>query len=148
MHRERKVLYDVIAQGQLGGIRISAPSVQRLFIDAGLALSDYRISLDLVKDVDKHTIQVSGTSLEALFKNWLNANAALFNEKKYLPYRIVFTVFDGKKIEATLTGETYESHRHGYPKPFNELSREGFSFQPAPDDAGLFHAQFLLTSAS
>src|SRR4051812_17619337 len=118
MDRERKVSYQVIAQGQLAGISLCAPSLQRLFIDSALAMSDYRISQDLVKVTLQKKVTVKGASLEILTVEWLNAVAALFNKEAFLPYRIVFTAFDGKRIEAPLSGETYESHRHGYPRPF------------------------------
>jgi SHS2 domain-containing protein len=143
MHRERKISYVVIAQGQLSGLTVAAPSLQRLFIDAGLALSDYRISLDLVKEVTKETVTVSGPNLETLLLHWLNATAQLFTEKKFLPYRIIFNQFDGKKIEAALTGETYESARHGYPRPFTEIAAP-FKIGEVPGQEGHFQTSFYL----
>lgn len=143
MHRERRIQYDVVAQGQLAGIKLSAPSLQRIFIDSALAMSDYRIALDLVKEVTKETISVSGPGLESLLLNWLNATAQLFTEKKFLPYRIVFNQFDGKKIEAALTGETYESARHGYPRPFTEIAAP-FPIGELPGQEGHFLVSFYL----
>jgi SHS2 domain-containing protein len=143
MHRERRIQYDVVAQGQLAGIKISAPSLQRIFIDSALATSDYRIPLDLVKEVSKQTVTVTGSNLEALLLNWLNATALLFTEQKFLPYRIVFNQFDGKKIEAVLTGETYESARHGYPRPFTEIAAP-FSIGESTEQDGHFLVCFYL----
>lgn len=144
---ERRVTYQVLAQGQLSGLSVTAPSWQRLFVDAGLALNDYRVSLDLVKDVQKETLTVAGKDLQELMVNWLNAAARLFTEKKFLAYRIVFTRFDPQKIEATLTGETYFSPRHGYPRPFEGVASTGFQMGEAVAAEGPgFNVKFFLMS--
>jgi SHS2 domain-containing protein len=99
---ERRVEYQPLTQGQLVGLQVQAPSLQRLFIDAGLAFSDYRISLELVKETQKQAVSVTGPHLAGLMQKWISALADLFQEHGYLPYRIVFTHFDGKRLEATL----------------------------------------------
>ncbi len=125
---ERRVTYEVIGKGQQNGIEVRAPSAQRLFIDAALGLCDYRVALDLVKEQDKESISVEGTSIFELFHHWLDAVAAIYGKNKFLPSRIVFTQFDTKSLKATLTGEAYVSARHGYARPFKSVLLDGLEF--------------------
>lgn len=134
---ERRVAYQVLSQGQLSGLSVKAPSIQRLFIDAALALNDFRVSLDLVKDTTKLELSVKGDTLPNLMLAWLNEVAGLFETKHFLAYRIVFTQFDGKKLSATLTGETYESARHGYARPFNKIQSTPFQMGEADGGFGV-----------
>lgn len=144
---ERRVSYQALNQGQLVGLKITAPSIQRLFIDAGLAFCDYRVSLDLVKDTTKKSLQVSGQNLPDLMRRWITALADIFNQEGFMPYRIVFTSFDGKKIEASLSGEKYESTRHGFAQPCTAIAAEPFSIGEAPGSEGEFAVSFFWEGA-
>lgn len=141
---ERRVSYETTALGQLTGIEIEAPSLQRLFIDAALALNDYRVALDLVKGEGKEVIEVEAPNADALLFTWLNACAALHGTKKFLACRIVFDFFDGKKIRATLTGETFVSTRHGFAQPFTAVAQEAFEKRELSGFDGGFSLRFFL----
>ncbi|MBY0370724.1 archease [bacterium] len=141
---ERRVTYDTFSQGQQTGIELQAPSLQRIFIDAALALSDWRIALDLVKEESKETVALEATGLQPLLHAWLNACAALHSKKGFLPYRIVFSQFDGKKLTATLTGETYTAPRHGYPRPFTSVSADSLRLEELGGTEGGYSLKFLL----
>jgi SHS2 domain-containing protein len=143
MKRERKIAYQTLSVGQHSGLVVLAPSIQRLFIDSALSLCDYRITLDLVQESEKQTLEVSGQSLSELYLAWLNAVAGLFPNSHFLPHRIVFTHFDGKKLNATLMGEKYHSPRHGFARPFSKILNEHFRIGESESAAGEFEGRFV-----
>lgn len=110
---ERKVSYEKIARKKETGLKLEAPSLQRLYIDAGLAFTDFLIPLDLIQVVDKKTVCISGTTQEDLLAKWINHLLHLFKKEKFLSSRIVYEKFDGKSIQASLFGESYVPTRHG-----------------------------------
>ncbi len=142
---ERRVAYQTVPNKQQMGLSLEAPSLQRLFIDAGLALNDYRISLDLVRDEDKQTVRVQAGDKEGLMLAWLQRLADLFNEKQFLATRIVFRQFDGKSIDAYLSGETYQPTRHGYAKPIVTITGP-ISIREAPSQDGSIVMTFFFAS--
>jgi SHS2 domain-containing protein len=111
---ERKIEYRQLEHKADIGFLVTAPSWERLYIDAGLALTDLMVKLDTIKEQTKHNLSVSADNREALMVRWLNELLFLFEKHKFLCRRIVFTKFDGQKIEASAHGETYEPARHGH----------------------------------
>jgi SHS2 domain-containing protein len=95
------------------GFLVKAPSLQRLYIDAALAMTDMRVKLDRVTDQERKTAKASAENREGLLVSWLSEVLFLFEREKFLCRRIVFDAFDGKKIQATLWGQTYDPLRHG-----------------------------------
>ena len=130
--RERKIAYESVNRASSSGIVVKAPSFQRLYIDSGLALTDWMVKLDLISDNEKETVTLTGENQVGLMANWLNEIVSLFQKKKFLCKRIVFNNFDGKNITATVFGERYQSTKHGHVtelKPFtaSQLELSGFS---------------------
>lgn len=124
--RERKIEYQTLNQKADVGFYVTAPSLERLYIDAALALTDLRVKLDQIKEETKRTIAVEADAKDALLRIWLGACLTLFDKEKFLPKRILFTRFDGKKIEATLHGEIYAPLRHGTGGSFRKVSEKEF----------------------
>ena len=114
MLRERRVQYQHLEHKADTGYLVTAPSLERLYIDAALALTDHLVAQDLIETKDKQTVSVSADTRENLLVRWLNEVLFLFEKHRFLAKRIVFTKFDGKQITATLQGEKYESTRHGH----------------------------------
>lgn len=110
---ERAIEYQILEHKADTGFLVKAPSLQRLYIDAGLALTDLRVKLDRIAEKEKQIVSVAGETREALLVAWLNEVLFLFERHSFLVRRIVFDVFDGKKIKATLWGESYDPLRHG-----------------------------------
>ncbi len=110
---ERKIDYESIIRKTDIGFMVRAPSMQRLYIDAALALTDHLTKLDLISDSERLQLKVEGETREAVMAHWLNEVASLFDSRKFLTRRIVFDSFDGKKIAATLWGESYSPLKHG-----------------------------------
>ncbi len=115
---ERKISYDKIQGKSQHGFVVKAPSWERLYVDSALALTDFLVPLDSIKDGQTKTLKVSGTSLKQLMENWLTAVLSLFRNDKFLSHRIVFEKFDGKTIQAKCFGEAYDRIRHGAPSDF------------------------------
>ncbi len=119
---ERKIEYQQLNQKADIGLQISAPSLERLYIDAALALTDLRVKLDTIKEESRKSLVVQADGKDKLLTAWLGALLDLFAAEKFLPKRILFTRFDGKKIEATLRGETHVPVRHGTAGGFKKVS--------------------------
>lgn len=111
---ERKIVYEPLEHTADTGFLVKAPSLERLYIDAGHALTDQVTRLENIKEKERRTIEVDANDKESLMVGWLNEILFLFEKHKFLPKRIVFNKFDGKKIVATLWGETHEPTRHGH----------------------------------
>ena len=110
---ERRVSYQKLNRNAEDAFSVEAPSLQRLYIDAALALTDMRVALDLVDDLTKLQLTAAGATREKLLLAWLNGILGLFAKENFSPKRIVFDKFDGKEIKATLHGQKYDPLRHG-----------------------------------
>lgn len=119
---ERKLEYENLKHKADAGFLLKAPSLERLYIDSALAMIDQLVTLDRVKDTEKRTLNVKGTSKETLMVAWLNEILAFFTAEKFLPKRITFQKFDGKEIQATFFGDKYDPLRHGSPALFKPVS--------------------------
>lgn len=111
---ERKIVYESLEHKADSGFLVKAPSLERLYIDAALALTDQLVELGTIQDTVKHTAAVTADDKESLMVKWLNEILFLFEKNKFLCKRIVFTKFDGKNIQASLHGDTYSPIRHGH----------------------------------
>lgn len=110
---ERSIEYQVLEHKADTGFLVKAPSLQRLYIDAALALTDMRVKLDRITDHEKQTVSVTADTRERLLVGWLNEILFLFERHQFLVRRLVFDTFDGKQIRATLWGQKYDPLRHG-----------------------------------
>ena len=110
---ERKIEYQTLEHTADIGFKVNAPSWERLYIDSALAMTDMLVKLDHIQTLERKKAKTSGETRESLMVKWLNEVLFLFEKEKFLARRIVFDRFDGKSIEATLTGETYDPIRHG-----------------------------------
>jgi len=111
---ERKITYEILEHTSDSGFIIRAPSWERLYIDAALALTDILVKLDCLEEKEKKTVNTQADNPESLMVKWLNEVLFLFEQYKFLSKRIIFDQFDGKKIGATLWGDNYNPTRHGH----------------------------------
>lgn len=142
---ERKITYDRFQEQDRNGILVKAPSWERLYIDAALALTDVIGRLDAVDVVDKERLTASGKNTAELMLNWLNEILKLFREKKFLARRIVFEKFDGKTITATLSGESHKPLRHGVPPEIHVLESAHLSFGDGTNPEPHFFVKAVLS---
>src|SRR5262245_45978111 len=120
---ERKIQYQALDH-KTPGFVVTAPSWERLYIDAGLSLTDMMVRLDRLDTQERHSLLIMGNSKEELMAVWLSELLALFKNQKFLARRIVFNEFDGKKIKATLWGETYQPVKHGHVSDVKPVSEK------------------------
>lgn len=111
---ERALDYQHLPNRSQSGFKIDAPSLERLYIDAALALTDQWVKIRNIEATEKFNISAESPSKEILMLQWLNQVLSLFVEKRFLTKRIYFNRFNGIKIEATLMGEFYQPIRHGH----------------------------------
>ena len=141
---ERKLSYESLSHHSNAGFRIKAPSLQRLFIDSALALTDFMARVDTIDEKDRKPLKAQGGNREELMFAWLTKINALFERDKFLCKRIVFNHFDGKKIEATAFGETHDPFRHGSlpeMKTFGTPPVEMGDFEDSREPENLFYAR-------
>ncbi len=143
---ERRIEYLPFQDKALSGFQLTAPSLERLFIDAALAMTDQMVRLESIHEVDKHSVKIEGDGKETLLSNWLNEVLALFDKKGFLCRRIVFQGFDGKKIQATIHGESHNSIRHGHVTKNKTVKNDQIEvgYQERPDPH--FFAKVLLAT--
>ncbi len=111
---EPRLDYIKITHKAEAGFSIEAPSLERLYINAALALTDSLVSMDRIGDQERRTIVVQAESKESLMVAWLNRVLLELTQTRFLCRRIIFEKFDGKQIRATLRGEIYSPLRHGH----------------------------------
>lgn len=112
---ERKVEYQRIQRGKAVGIRVEAPSLQRVFLDTALAFFD-RLSTGSRQAPDeskRHRVEITATDPKALLGQWGTAVRNLYVTEKFVATRAVFEKFDGKTLVAVLHGAPYSSMLHG-----------------------------------
>lgn len=141
---ERIVSYQVVNQKQDTGFLLTAPSLQRLYIDGALALTDFLVKLDRVNAVDTRTLSAQGDNRETLMADWIGAVLTLFENEKFLAKRIVFKRFDGKQIEASLFGEDFDSIRHGGSPNLKALVPKEYQIGEKLDPDPLFTLKVIL----
>jgi SHS2 domain-containing protein len=111
---EAKILYDKIEWKAQHGLLVRAPSWERLYINAALALVDSLIGISRVEIQSRKSIDVSAKDQHQLMAAWISAVCSLLTEDRFVPRRIVFEKFDGKKIAAAIHGEAHDRIRHGW----------------------------------
>lgn len=121
---EKCLEYQSLKHHPQSGFQIQAPSLERLYIDSALALTDQLVKLNLLENAEKFKVNVESDTREGLMLLWLNQVLTLFDEKRFLAKRIYFSRFDGTRIEATLMGEIYNPIRHGHTDGLKLLQSE------------------------
>lgn len=144
---ERKIIYESLKHKADGGFLIRAPSLERLFIDAALSMVDQQVSLDRIQDTKKQVLKIEATTKELLMVRWLEQIQGLMEKNQYLPKRIVFNKFDGKKIEATLFGDSYEALRHGTLSTIKTISCQQLQLEENQNGEMHFFAKIQLQTA-
>lgn len=141
---ERTINYESLAHKADMGFKVQAPSLERLYIDSALALTDVLVKLNRIEARDKHQVAIEADSKENLLIKWLNEVLVLFEKHKFLSKRIVFTSFDGKKITATLIGESYDPIRHGHVSEVNSVTRHQLEIGTLSGSDNNFYARVFL----
>ena len=141
---EREISYQSLEHKSDSGFFVEAPSLQRLYIDAGSALTDLMVKLDLISEDEKKTITVEADTKEQLLVKWLNELLFLFEKHKFLSKRIVFNHFDGKKIVATLFGETYQPVKHGCVSEIKAVTYHQLELGMLSEPNHVFYAKIFL----
>jgi len=141
---ERTISYESLEHKADMGFRVQAPSLERLYIDSALALTDVLVKLNRIEARDKHQVLVEADSKESLLIKWLNEVLFLFERHKFLAKRIVFTRFDGTKLSATLIGETYDPIRHGHVSEVKAVTHHQLEIGTLSGSDNNFYARVFL----
>ena len=141
---ERKVEYKTLEHKADTGFLVTAPSWERLYIDAALSLTDIMVKLEHIEPKDRQTVTLSAENRESLMVRWLNDVLFLFEQQKFLARRIVFNQFDGKQILATLWGEAYHPVRHGGCSEIKAVTYHQLELGDRPKPEPHFYARIFL----
>ena len=71
-------------------------------------------------------------------------SVALFEKEKFLCKRIVFNLFDGKSISATVMGEAYQPLKHGFISELKPLTIDKLELGEVSELETGFYAQVFL----
>lgn len=126
---ERLISYQVLNTG----FSVTAPSLERLYIDGALSLTDFLVKLDRIQATDTRQVKVAGSNRDELMVKWVGEILSLFEKDHFLARRIIFRKFDGKQIEATLYGEKFDSIRHGGSPNLRSLVPQGLQITDKMD---------------
>ncbi|MBI4405422.1 MAG: archease [Deltaproteobacteria bacterium] len=110
---ENKIEYERLEHKADAGFAVEAHSLERLYINAALALTDMLVPQQTIQELERRAIEVQADDRETLMVRWLNEILFFFEKDKFLAKRILFENFDGKHIESVLWGDTYDPIRHG-----------------------------------
>ena len=102
------------------------------------------VKLDLIAEPDKKSVTVMADSKEQLLVKWLNELLFLFEHHKFLSKRIVFNHFDGKKIVATIFGETYQPVKHGHVSEIKAVTYHQLELGMRSEPDHTFYAKVFL----
>jgi SHS2 domain-containing protein len=142
--RERAIDYQAISQKADRGFQLEAPSLERLYIDSALAMTDQLVKLNTIQGSERFEILVESNSREGLLALWLNEILQLFENNKFLPRQIYFSQFNGTKIKATLMGETYNPIKHGHVTKLKSIQTEKLKLGTLNNGENTFFARVLL----
>ena len=141
---ERRIEYQRVSRKADSGFAVTAPSLERLYIDSALALTDQLVKLDLIDIVEKRTLNASADNRAGLMVKWLSEILGLLEKEKLLCRRIVFSQFDGKRIGATVFGEKHNPVRHGHIPELRAITPERVEMGDGAGDEPLFFARIYL----
>lgn len=141
---ERKIQYETVSNKADTGLLVRAPSWERLYIDAALSLTDMMVPLNRIDTKERRGLTVIGEGRDGLMLQWLNAVVQLFANEKFLAHRIIFESFDGKKIKAALTGDKFDSVRHGGVTLIKRVKPEHLELSDATSPEPHFYARIFL----
>ncbi|MFM8268635.1 MAG: archease [Pseudomonadota bacterium] len=144
--RERVIGYESINQKADRGFHLESPSLERLYIDSALAMTDQVVKLTTLQSIDRCEILVESNSREVLLALWLNEILNLFEQKRFLPKQIYFSQFNGKQIKATLIGDTYNPIKHGHVRKLKTIQPEHLKLGSTTQGDNTFFARVLLNS--
>jgi SHS2 domain-containing protein len=141
---ERKIEYQTLAHKADTGFQVTAPSMERLYIDAALALTDQMVKLSQVGEGERRVLSVQAEKADQLMVKWLNEILFLFEKEKILCRRIVFSKFDGKSIAATVFGEKYDPVRHGHVSEIKAVTYHQLQLGDRAEPEPHFYARIFL----
>ncbi|SEM09045.1 SHS2 domain-containing protein [Syntrophus gentianae] len=94
------------------GMDVEASSLEELFACAGKAIFELMAELDAVEIRVSRDLVVEGTDLADLWVNFLREALYLWSGEGQLMKEVKIRQISDTALEATLSGEAYDSHRH------------------------------------
>jgi SHS2 domain-containing protein len=141
---EPKISYEKVDKKTQRGLVVRAPSWERLYINAALAVTDSLVALDRLEATAREHVSVQGKNQAELMEQWLSAVLSLVNDRKFLSRRIVFDSFDGRTIKATLHGDQHDRLRHGTVEPTTIATDPKLEVGDASAPEPVFFTKFFL----
>lgn len=143
---ERSIDYQAVNQKRDRGFQLEAPSLERLYIDSALAMTDQLVKLSTIQSIERFEVIVESASREGLLALWLNEILQLLEKNKFLPRQIYFSQFNGTKIKATLMGEKHNPIRHGHIIKLKTIEPEHLKLEILGQGQNPFYARVFLNS--
>ena len=124
-------------------VEIHSQSIEGVFTQAGLALSDTMIDLSTIESKLNKKINVTGYDLPSLLYSWLEELIVIFDIEGIIfnDFKINITQSKNYKLEATALGEIFNKIKH---KPKIEVKAVTYHMLKIKKLNNYFNAKFLL----
>jgi len=94
------------------GMEVEGSSLEELFACAGKAIYELMAELNTVEIRESRDLTVEGADLADLWVNFLREALYLWGGEGLLIKEVKIRQLSNTSLEATLSGEPYDSHRH------------------------------------
>jgi SHS2 domain-containing protein len=140
---ERRVEYQRLSRGKWVGIRVEAPSLQRIYLDIALAFFDHVSTGSRTPPAEsmRERLELAGTTSQELLEKWVEGVRGLYRDRKLVAGRALFERFDGKSLVAVLHGAPYASLNHGAFRTIHKTESIKLSMDGPADK--MFSAEWL-----
>lgn len=112
----KEIGFEVLDHPADMGLKVWAPSLDSLFSEAAIALTDSIFDLDLISQEFACEVELSSSELDLLMYDWLSEVLFLFDAegKIFSKFEIIDIVQDEAEInlKAKMYGETYNPEKH------------------------------------
>lgn len=111
------------------GLRINAATLEELFVDAARGLTSLLVeNIDAVQPTLTETIQLGSTEVDYLLFDWLNELLFRFETRGML-FREFDVRLEGRNLEATIRGESFDRSRHHMAHEVKAITYHGLSVE-------------------
>lgn len=116
-------------------VEIYGQNWNELFINAAFMIFDVMLELGKVSERQVETVEVKSNDLPELFLDWLRELLFLFSVRGFIPRQVEILTFDTDQVlvKAVLSGETYDSERHGLKLEIKTPTYHQFVVEKLPD---------------
>lgn len=116
------------------GIHAWGPTLDVAFAEAAKGLVANMVDTPVPSAPETRTLNVEGENIERLLYHFLDEVLFLFQTESFVPTDARVTLHDDTRLEATLTGESYDEARHGHVHEIKAITYHEMQVTRSPAD--------------